>query len=1017
MKKIILLEIVFLFLFSFTSLANTWFNDTFEDGSCADWGGCTIESVTVYNGSYSIKHNADKLYSPTWTTSDSNFNVTFWARLVDPGNSNYQSLGIAKSPLSWDSGNALYYENSAGNCGVSHFFCDYEGGTYHNTGIAVPYGVWTKFTFEMNTSGATAYYNFYINDSIVGRNLVPRTAYTRQELNYFVHQYYVNVPIFDDFSVYNKTSAGGVTGVYLNISESSPADFDVFLNSTINFNISVNSSADFSSTLLINGKYNLTRTFTAGQNVFVSFNQTFIDGTYKYELNFSDGNGNYTKTLNKSFTVASTAPTIISSPALNNSLSYGLNNIVGQFNFSDSNFYGINITIDDIYIIFNKTNINLTEYQYNLSFNPKDYGITNGVHKLVVFASDAHTAKDIPDFKYKKEFLSKSITYEFEDGWIKITPTNKGLFNSFNTWKEKDRYIFNFKRDWTQKLIYGNNLDFEVTSSEKLDLIKSGYKGHIVSNGLNKWIDFETQFKNSEVNTQQVDERKILVSVKNIDEDNIIFNSIGGLNVINVNYTFYYGNLTEIYENNVLETDYYTFSTNFSVNGSYIQDINASLWYNGSIYYPSKTTTSEYIYFEKTIESGLITANQSNISFYWNYNISGTFNLTNTTTNKNQSVYAMFISNCTSPYNSIFINFTTFNSTNILDTNSQSLFTIWNRSSSLSRTYSYAKNPSYYHYFCLFPNWATVNLNQEHLFSKTGYNDRSYTSNNEKVTTIYTNQSIYLDLTTTTTAISTVVVDNFDSPLSGYTIKVYRYNLGTNSYQLIDSGITNSEGKVVFNLDVSSYEYMFQVYNPTGSLAYTEGKQKLTNTGYTFRVVTGTSYESILLKLHTQLDYKLIANQINKSIFFIYDDTLTNLVSLVNFSVYKINATNNDLVYSSSSVLDSNTFYVNESVSGVYNALVYVTYTEDNAVYLLDSAQIDIRKEWELFGTESVFLAMFFIGTMVLLGMTISPEVSLIISAFGMIIFYMLGFIALGTGGLMGIIISIIIIIAGIQRR
>lgn len=835
-----------------------------------------------------------------------------------------------------------------------------------------------------------------------------------------------------DITIFNKSDTVpppegtiNLTGVAL------PANGTHINTQPINFNASFNATFPFNCSLKINDTINITRTgFGTGTNIYVEFNGSgFQEIHYNFSIRCFD-NSSEDNTVGAIFLFDSTLPIVTTSPTLesNKSIAYGINGRINATILSeDTNLWGINITVDGTTIIFNKTNLGTTSYLYNLSFKPNDYGLSLGVHKLTVEVSDSHTSSWIPYYDYSKNLLDKSITYTFDSGWIKIKPTNKGLFSKFNTWKEKDRYSFSFKKDWIGKMLYGDDMEFEVTSSDLISIpINSNYDGHLVINGLSKWLDFETGNSKAVVSMKQITDTKILVQVNGIEEDDIIFNSLGGLNVVTNNYLFYYGNVTETYYNRTLETSSTTFTLNFTRNISHVLDATAILHYNNTQYIPTKTTTTEYIFFDSTFNIALFNSTQPdnvNTTFFWRYNVTnagaGSSVLDNTTTTANHSLYKMIISNCSfGNATEISLNFSILDEINLkpISPTLGATFTVWNRSSTVSRTYPLQNSADSNISICMYPDWAELYADINTEFTLSGYDSRSYIKLNERIQTNNTPITIYMASTANTTGITISVVDEDDFNLVGYTVEAWRYNIVTNDYTLIQTKITDSEGESLFYLYVAASEYMFKVYNPTGILVHTEAKQLLVDTSYTLRVIVGTSPSSMAIKLN-QLDYTLTADKTLKNISLKWDDTLTNLIDNINLTIAKQNTTGTSILYSSLSTANTGTLSYNLSASGIYVGYAYAKSTEDGTTYLLDSVSLDIREEWDVFGTETLTMAFFFIGTMAFIGIGISAEISIVFLLLGLVLFVGLGFLHLTFAAVMSIVVSGIIVLVRLKKR
>jgi len=830
------------------------------------------------------------------------------------------------------------------------------------------------------------------------------------------------------YTVYAGNYTGDIGGDELNISSVNPADGDEFNTQLLNFNFTVNSSTNFDCSLVINGTLNQTNeSITAGNEVYVEFEVAF-DATTEdiYYHYISCNNSETTKnTSNKVFLVDGIFPNIDVTGEIttNDVVSFGLRNITSTINITDTNLWGINVSIDGAQDLFYTTGIAGGNYTYNLNFNPATEGLSGGTHTIQIYASDSHTATEIPEYKYRKGIIENSITYDFDSGWIKVKPKKNKLFTSFETKKHKDRYSFEIERNPFEKFVLGTDLEFEVTSSSPLVVVESEYRGHIVSPSLFKWLDFESDYPDAVVTTEQINDKKIRVLVEGIEDDVITFNSIGGLNVLNENYTFYYGSSTETWSNQTLETGINAFTLNFTVNDSFVDDVNAVLFYNDTSYTPTKTSADDYIYFTHSLAPQLLgDDNFTNKTFYWNYTITNAgdgSNITNETTHKNQSVYKMIVSNCSwTPSTYKIYNFTTINQSNSAEVNTtvSALVEVWNQSSAQSRTYTFIYGDSYYHHLCMYPDWASFNTNYEFQFDATDYDQREYTANNDEFNNSLTTQVIYMSYSGDTTAITITLLDENDDELIGYTIEAHRYDLGTDSYILIDSEESNNQGKAVFNLDVSSDEYQFIVKDATGVIVHTEPKQQLIETSYTFRIVIGTSPESIQLKLQN-LDYSLMADKATESFSLTWDDSLTNYITLMNFTVTLSNTSNNVQVYGNTSTESSGTDYYNVTENGVYIAYAFVTSADDGNVYLLSSVSLDIREEYDVFGVEALIMAFLFIGTMAFLGFAYSAEAGLILTIIGMITFYALGFVEVAASGVVSLIITFVIVLVRLDRR
>lgn len=964
---------------------------------------------------------------------------------------NFSALGASEQIVfhladDADSYVQLYYRPATGNITVLNY---HNGDSDLHTAQAPTLNIWNHvvITFS-NSDGLKIYQDGELQTTNTGDNKLPLESFDALTLcdtqaggvfmNGQIDNLYFSGTEYNQADVtysYNAgdgidlVSGGGGSLDTINLSVPNPINESQFNIDQLDVNITVNASVNFNCSLYVNGTLNQTHNqYGNGTDVFVNFTLYFDSNTEAdYEYYFQcDDNQTADNSTNSTFHIDNVNPTSQVSASLSTpQVSYGSSNITGQFNFSDVNLWGINITINNEITLFNITNISSTSYQYNLSFDPSLLSLTPGLNTIAVYYSDSHTAKWIPKYGVAKGLFDKSLKYSFpEGGWIKVTPKKGVLFSNFDTWKKPDRYVFQYERDPVQRFLLGDEMVFDVTSSDGLEVAYTNYKGHIVSTSLAKWLDFESQFPDAEVQTEKLDFNKIRVTINGIDENLVLFNSIGGLNVVNQNYSFFYGNTTETYVNQTLETGSNLFTLNFSINQSYVSDISALFYYNDTEYTPTKVNTTDYIYFSHSVGSQLLgTENTSNITFYWDYNITNldAGNISNQTIHTNQTVYKMIVSNCSgATVVNKTLNFTILNQSNNAEVNTtaEALFTVWNQSTELNRNWSMSEGSQQYHAYCIFPEWASINSDYEVKFTSTGYANRNYFVEDGELNNTLTHITLYTSTTGIATEITITVVDENDNELSGYIVEAHRYDLGTNSYVLIDTKETSSVGVGVFNLDVSTDEYQFRIKNAAGTTVYTEPKQLLTETAYTFRVVLGTTPESTLIGLQN-LDFSLYADKNTNTFTLTWDDSETNLIQSMNFTVVMVNTSANVFLDSTTSTANADTLTYNYSQSGIYIAYAFANATNDNKMYLLKTATLDIREEWDLFGTDALVMTLLFVGTICFLGFATErgPEIGIVLSIFGMIIFYALGFVKLGLAGLISLIVAFIILLIQVKRR
>lgn len=282
-----------------------------------------------------------------------------------------------------------------------------------------------------------------------------------------------------------------------------------------------------------------------------------------------------------------------------------------NISFSDDHdLYGmlVNITRAGV-VYFNATNETLdgTNYNYSRTINASGWPV--GRYNVTLQVSDSHTAKEIRPYGVERvQNGLRFVTAEGND--ITIESAEKGAAGAE---KKKDRYEFEFGySDATVK-----PRTFHVKSDKPIVYKpNSGYKAHfVVSNGRGgNWIDFEGIEGTPEV--RRINDRHYTVTFQNVPSY-VKFKSIGGLNVLEANYTFYVGNYSVQSTSPVYAGELTTLGLNITTESG-ISNITATLSYNGTSYVPVVESSSGLFSFARVIPAANTT---TNASYYWTVNV------------------------------------------------------------------------------------------------------------------------------------------------------------------------------------------------------------------------------------------------------------------------------------------------------------------------------------------------------------------------------------------------------------
>ena len=261
---------------------------------------------------------------------------------------------------------------------------------------------------------------------------------------------------------------------------------------------------------------------------------------------------------------------------------------------------------------------------------------------------------------------------------------------------------------------------------------------------------------------------------------------------------------------------------NLSYDASLYSTIYTNLIYNGTSYSTTKIaeTTTTYI-FSSPINIHLINLEQENKSFYWEIYLTNSTATDNYNTSiYNQTINKIHFENCNSTYPTIAVNISIYDekdgTTSISSTYKSSLnYYLGDGTITKNNTFNLGSNKSFS--FCILPN-ATYYTNSIIELSSLGYSDRKFYLNNRAYSNNVKNLSLYLSNSTLDSAIIIEIKDEGYTPLEKYLVEIYRKNIETSSYLMVESQETDVFGQFVAHLVENDIRYKFKIYNESGTL-------------------------------------------------------------------------------------------------------------------------------------------------------------------------------------------------------
>jgi len=792
----------------------------------------------------------------------------------------------------------------------------------------------------------------------------------------------------------------------LNLSSTLPLNATQFNVPIINFNLTANASNQFNCSIYINDTINVTSyEHSAGSNVFLDFNVTFADdeeGTFNYLVGCWDGLNDTNTTKVEVVYVDQGDPTITTTFA--NGSIYFQNLLTGQFNFSDGlMLFSYNISIDGT-SVDQLDQLNTTSYVYNLSQNISSYFV--GVHNLTVKIADGHTAKYLKgDYGVSDGWFNSYLKYNFYDGgYARIDSVEGSIFDTFTTKREFDRYTFNYDPFNKNK----NKYEFEITSDRKIFIVNkenSKYGSWVIID--NHWLDFVMDEESVEkVSFKRINDKKVQVTIKGIkDKELMKFSSIGDLNIVEQNFTFITLDATPIYSDPVIELTSQTFTLRLNKTTGVTTD--SGLFWNGAVQDITKTLGT---YFD-TYTSSFITPNfdgETNVSFYWNYSLTGEGENENGTLTFQQTIKEIGIDNC-STFTTVAINITVLNETSdsIMTDNSSSVegyFKIWSSSEDNFTEFNltWGNDPNANYGLCIDPPGASYTINAQLEYDATGFEKKLYYFNDYTIDN--STETLNLYLADSTTQVTFTVKDFDDSAVPSAVIKVLSYDLPTDSFQVTEILETDTNGEALAQIVLNTKWYAF-IVEVNGIVKLQTQPTKITSSSKILRIDLEDIQYFDRYDVTNGLTHSLTYTNSTLTFSFTWSDptgeSAEGCLKIVKRNVNSESILSDVCVVSSGGTI--NYAIVENTTNELYIATSYIKFS-DGEIYILKVLEANFDEVFKKFGLMGVFVSFLLVITLVGIGIW-SPLVAVLLAIFGVIIMSILGIFFVSWGVLMGLLI------------
>jgi len=466
-------------------------------------------------------------------------------------------------------------------------------------------------------------------------------------------------------------------------------------------------------------------------------------------------------------------------------------------------------------------------------------------------------------------------------------------------------------------------------------------------------------------------------------------------------------------------SDFYI-SFNLTNTGINSANVSAKLMYDNTQYAMTKTIIGETIDFNTTITTPYINTTTESKTFYFNFTTDNGITIHNTS-NQSQTIYQLYIDACGGVTNDTTLNITFRDEIDdtLIFPDSDIHFKAWKDNPSLYKNYSFNFTNKSSIKFCISPNSTNYTTDYDLQYSETGYDTKNYNARGQTLLNTITYLNLTMLSSGNSTTITITVQDDFGDALSNYIVEAWKYELSTNTYSLVSTEETDTNGQVIMYLNTNK-KHLFYVKDQNGNTKYTSDTMTLVSASYTFIVIVGEEliYQDVLdLERNLQVpdEYKAVSPYV---INYTWSD-VNNLIDRICLAVYNTTIQNMSTYDDACSTADSGTLSISLiATEGYFPIVGYVIATTDKEKYILDTGSITLRTAYDVFNTEGLIYAFLFVGTMAFLSLGVATTVGapaavmcIILMNFGIIIMRFMGFFNISIATIaVGVIMSLILI-------
>jgi hypothetical protein len=299
-------------------------------------------------------------------------------------------------------------------------------------------------------------------------------------------------------------------------------------------------------------------------------------------------------------------------------------------------------------------------------------------------------------------------------------------------------------------------------------------------------------------------------------------------------------------------------------------------------------------------------------------------------------------------------------------------------------------------------------------YYKTGYDRREYFFDNATINNITQNINLYLLPTSISDLVTFQVLDENDAPVEDAFIYIQKWNIGENTFSVVNILNTNEEGRATTNLKLNDLFYRYiVVYN--GVTYLTTPAAKEVQTSRLLRIVINPLPDySTFGSVSTTLTFSNSSNITS----LVYTDTSGSVAQ----GCLKITLNSGEVIFYDcvDGVSGSVTYQIAQNGSFVASSIITLVASEGSISKVVDVLfiKIGLAERFEVIGRYGQAISFVLIGTAALIGVSLgSIPLGLVLIIAAGTFTYMVGFLNLSTSMFLFISLIILIILTSIRRR